>query len=243
MNTSENQRFHDLAHMALAGQATPAEQRELRALIAENPELNQEMKALGNEAGMVRELFPLLEDLKRPSGGVPQALMEKLNAEVGAVLDANAKSKGQLNDLLSGIEGWVRSRAGGGVEEAMAAVGHLRGLLTRTGLSRPFEEFAPWFLPARQASARVATKAHAELKSPKGEELHESERRQESGHAGKEDIENRLHALNTRLEKAEAISRECREEIRAILEVLTREQAGRSDRQKKLQIPPVKPQE
>lgn len=46
MNTGDNERFHELAHKALAKQATQAEQRELRALIAEDPKLKEEMEHL-----------------------------------------------------------------------------------------------------------------------------------------------------------------------------------------------------
>lgn len=110
MNIGDNERFHVLAHKALSKQATPAEQRELRSLITENPKLKEEMEELGGEAAIIREVLPLLEDLEQPPSGVPHPLMDRLKREVGEVIDANRKSKGDLRELLSKLEDWAHRR-------------------------------------------------------------------------------------------------------------------------------------
>ena len=86
MNTGDNERFHELAHKALAKRATQPKQWELRALIAENPKLKEEMEHLGGEAGVIRELLPLLADLQQHPRVIPHALMDRLRTEVGEEL-------------------------------------------------------------------------------------------------------------------------------------------------------------
>ena len=225
MNTGDNERFHELAHKALAEKATQAEQRELRALIAEDPKLKEEMEHLGGEAGVIRELLPLLEDLQQQPRGIPDDLMERLRTEVGEVLDANAKSKNEIVDLLTRLEKWARQQVGASREEVTALVALLRGsLLAREGEGRGAE-------PAMLRQSHLATMrgSHFAHAAPRLMEAVEARSREEEDRSRAE-LEIRLLSVGARLQQAEGITPKCRAEVLALLETLSRERERGAER-------------
>lgn len=225
MNTGDNERFHELGHKALAKQATQAEQRELRALIAENPKLKEEMEHLSDEAGVIRELLPLLEDLQQQPRGIPDLLMDRLRTEVGEVLDANAKSKNEIVDLLMRLEKWARQQVGASREEVTALVALLRGsLLAREGEGRGAE---PAML--RQSDLTTMRGSHFAYAAPRLMEAVEARSREEELRSRAE-LEKRLLSVEARLRQAKEITHECRAEVRALLETLSRERERGAER-------------
>lgn len=217
MNTGDNERFHELGHKALAKQATQAEQRELRALIAENPKLKEEMEHLSDEAGVIRELLPLLEDLQQQPRGIPDLLMDRLRTEVGEVLDTNAKSKNEIVDLLMRLEKWARQQVGASREEVTA-------LLAREGEGRGAE---PAML--RQSDLTTMRGSNFAYAAPRLMEAVEARSREEELRSRAE-LEKRLLSVEARLRQAEEITHECRAEVRALLETLSRERERGAER-------------
>jgi hypothetical protein len=218
MNINENERFHELAHKALAKEASPAEQRELRALIAENPKLKQEMEQMGGEVAVARELLEMIEDVQHPVGNVPPPPMARLSREVGEVFDSRKKSKAELGDLLARLEKWARQQAGAGREEVTAMVNVLRSSLLGGGSEE---------LMADVSMLRATPIACAAPRLMEGAEAYaladESKRR-------KAELEDRLRSIDNRLRQAEEISRECREEMRRLLEFMAQEKESSAKR-------------
>lgn len=225
MNTGDNERFHELAHKALAKKTTPAEQRELRALIAEDPKLKEEMEHLGGEAGVIRELLPLLEDLQQQPRGIPHDLMDRLRTEVGEVLDANAKSKNEIVDLLTRLEKWARQQVGASREEVTALVALLRGSL----LAREGEGWGAEPAMLRQSDLTTMRDSHFAYAAPRLMEAVEARSREEEVRSRAE-LEKRLLSVEARLRHAEEITHECRAEVRALLETLSHERERGAER-------------
>jgi hypothetical protein len=219
MNISDNERFHELAHKALAKQATPGEQRELRALIAENPKLKEELEQIGGETSVLRELLPLLEDLQQPPRGIPHLLMERLKSEVGEVIDANAESKSEIVDVLARLEKWARQQVGASRDEVMAMIAVLRESILSGGSEEPVAE---------AAMLRAPEIAHTE---PRLREEAEAGARAEEKRNRQAELERRLVSLEARIRQAEEITHACRDEVRALLEAFLRErEAGAEHR-------------
>ncbi len=218
MNISDNDRFHELAHKALTKQATPVEQRELGAMIAENPKLKVEMEQLGGEAAVVREILPLLEALQHPVPNIPAPPMDRLRSEVGSVFESRGKSKAELGDLLSRLEKWARQQAGASREEVTAMVNVLRSSLLGGGTEELMAD-------VRMLSAsKLAPAAPRLLEEAESYALaDESKRRQE-------ELEERLRSIDKRLRQAEEISSDCRKEMHQLLEFIGREKESSGKR-------------
>lgn len=210
-NTGENERFHELAHKALAKEASPAEQRELRALIAEKPELKREMENLGGEVAVARELIEMIEDVQHPVPNIPAPPMERLSREVGAVFESRKRSKAELGDLLARLEKWARHQAGAGKDELMAMVNVLRN----SYLGEASEE-----LMADVAMLSTTPLAYA---APRLMEVAEAYALADEGERRETELKKRLRSIEERLRQAEEISRECREEMHRLLEFATQE--------------------
>lgn len=209
MNISENERFHVLAHKALAKQATPTEERELRALIADDPKLKEEMEHLGGEAAVLRELLPLLQDLEQPPRGIPRSLMDRLTKDVGEVLDANGKSKRDLRELLAKLEDWAHRQTGVSRDEVAALVALLRGSLLKEG-------------EATLADVAILRAPEVSYTAPRlREEV--TGRAREATARRQEELERRLVSLEARLEEAQEITSKCRNDVRGLLEIFERE--------------------
>lgn len=226
MNISDNdERFHELAHKALAKKAAPAEHRELRALIAENPKLKEDLAQMGGEAAVLREILPLLEDLQHPMRDIPAPPMERLRAEVGEVFEARRKSKGELRELLGKMEDWAHRQAGASREEITALVALLReSLLAREGEGRGAE---PAML--RQSDLTTMRGSHFAHAAPRLMEAVEARLIEEEVRSRAE-LEKRLLSVEARLRQAEGIAHECRDEVRALLETLSRERERGAER-------------
>jgi len=211
MNTIENERFHELAHRALAKQAAPAEQRELGAMIAENPNLKEELERMGGEAAVLREILPLLEDLQHPIPDIPPPPMTRLRKEVGEAFAARAKSKNELGELLGRLENWARKQAGSSCGEVMAMVSVLRGsILGARGEDLQFEEAMIRAPEIAYGAPRLREEAEANVRAQ------ELRRRQD-------ELMRRLRSLESRIRQAEEISHDCRNEVRGLLEAFARE--------------------
>lgn len=210
MNISSNERFHELAHKALAKEASPAEHRELKALIAENPKLKEEIEQMGGEAVVLRELLPLLEELQHPVPNIPAPPMERLGREVGGVFRARAKSKGDLRELLGKLEDWAHRQADASREEVAALVALLRGSLLE-------EE-----CDAAPAEMMMLRSPEIGYPAPRLREKVAERAREEAAQRQRE-MERRLLSLEGRIREAEEITRKCRDEMRGLLEAFARD--------------------
>jgi hypothetical protein len=211
----DEKRFHELAHKALANEAQPAEQAELRALIAENPKLKEEFERMRAETAAAREILPLLEDVQHPQGNIPRAPMRRLQKEIREVFEQRSESKIELRELLARLEKWTVGQFGIERERVM----HLVSLLQHSlgaGRSEPADttdalreadfpntDFLAFVDP--EPSQSPATGKLAEARGPEA------------------DLVSRLRSLEVRIRHAEQINHECRQELGAILGVLTRD--------------------
>ncbi|MEI6195197.1 MAG: hypothetical protein WCS42_12790 [Verrucomicrobiota bacterium] len=228
MNISDNERFHELAHKALAKQATPTEQRELGAMIAENPKLKEAMEQMGGEAELLRELLPMLEDLQHPMPDIPPPPMELLRSEVGKVFESRKKTKAELGELLARLEKWARQQAGTSRDEVMAMVNVLRSSF----LGEATED-----LMADVAMLRSTTIACAAPTIMEGAETYARADESMRRHA---EVEDRLRSIDQRLRRSEEISRECREEMRRLLEFMAQEKESGAKRRGQQPVPKLK---
>lgn len=142
MNPREHERFQELAHQALAGEATPAGQEALQALLAAHPPLREEMERLKKEAALLREALPLLEDLRQPPRDLPPPPRERLRREVAAVFRAREqRAEDELRDLLRRLRETLGGPPAAGRQELTRLIAALRDWL---------EAHASWpFAPAR----------------------------------------------------------------------------------------------
>ena len=211
MNISNNERFHELAHRALAKLATPTEQRELGAMIAENPKLKEMMEQMGGEASVLREILPMLEDLQHPLPIIPAPPMERLRSEIGEVFESRKRSKAELGDLLARLETWARQQAGASREEVTAMANVLRSSLLGEGSEELMADTAMF------RTSKIVCAAPRLMEEAEAYAMADKNKRQQS------ELEDRLRSIDKRLHQAEEISRECREEMRQLLEFLAHE--------------------
>jgi hypothetical protein len=227
MNIGNEERFHELAHKALANVAQPAEQAELRALIAENPKLKEEFEQMGAESAAAREILPLLEDLQHPHGRIPRPPMQRLQKEIREVFKPRPESQGEVRELLARLEKWAGVRIGAERERIMELISFLRESLSTTLAERA--------RPA--ASLRVKACHYPLTTTPAVEEKAQETTRLEI------EFEKRLRSLEARIRQAEEITRECREEVRGLLEALARERETSAERRGQNPNPLTKPKE
>src|SRR5882762_1466866 len=96
MNKSTEERFHELAHKALAKEVQPAEHSELQALIVENPELKGEFEQLDAERTAAREMLMLMADVEDPQRPAPAIPRERLKRRVAEVFAQRQAPEGEL---------------------------------------------------------------------------------------------------------------------------------------------------
>jgi hypothetical protein len=207
MNAEETERLHALAQKARAKTATPAEHRELGALLAERLKVKEPVAQMGGDAMMVRELLPLLEGLNEPSKGIPDRLMKRLDMQVGAVIEANKRSRGEVDELLVKLEEWAGKQTGAGREEGSSLVGQLRGRLL---------EGASWRVPSKSATPYHAVMSFQEA-------LRWRVEAQKTYILLRDELERSARALDERLRELQASTQGCREEVQRLLKATAHE--------------------
>jgi hypothetical protein len=225
MNIGNEERFHELAHKALAKEAQPAEQAELRALIAENPKLKEEFEQMGVETSAARELLPLLEDLQHSHGRIPPPPMQRLQKAVREVFEPRPESQGEVRELLARLEKWAGRQIGAERERIVELISFLRESLSAQGGAPVAGQMAT--LRSRQARYAPSPMLQEEILAcalpPEREEARPEE----------EELESRLRALEVRIRRAEEITHECRDEVRGLLEAFARNREVKAERRGK----------
>ena len=219
MSLSNEERFCELAHKAIAKEAQPAEQAELQALLAENPTLKKEFEEMGAEAAIAREILPLLEDIQHPTGRIPQPPIERLKREVGKVFEQRRSEKGELSQLLDRLENWAGGAMRAEGRQIMELVAELRASVSETRDVRP---------AAIGRLGRVLREETPPL-APRGRS--EEELRRET------EFEERLRHLEQRIGQIERtahdsiarMAHECTQEVRALVSDFKRD-AGSGSR-------------
>jgi len=219
MSLSNEERFCELAHKAIAKEAQPAEQAELQALLAENPTLKKEFEEMGAEAAIAREILPLLEDIQHPTGRIPQPPIERLKREVGKVFAQRRSKKRELRELLDRLETWASGAMRAEGRQVMELLATLRASVSEMRELRP------------AAAALVSTMLFEESPrfAPRGRSEKEQRRQAE--------FEERLRRLEERIGEIERTAHEsiarmahdCTQEVRALLNELKREAGSRTD--------------
>jgi hypothetical protein len=126
MSTNNEHRFHELAHKSLAKEIQPAEEAELEALIAENPELKKEFEQLRGEMPAIRELLTLIQDVENPQGDVPAIPMERLKERVEAVFTQRQPSDVNILEALTKLEQWAAALVGNERKKVMELIEGIR---------------------------------------------------------------------------------------------------------------------
>ena len=94
-----DERFFDLAMKVIARQCTEGERAELEAMLAEHPELKAEFEQLQADAGLAREVAPLVAATRASSGEFPAYARERLQTKVrrtlGGSRSGGAKARGR----------------------------------------------------------------------------------------------------------------------------------------------------
>lgn len=217
MNMSD-ERFHELAHKALGKEATPAEQRELRALIAEKPALKEELEQMSTEVAAVREILPLLEDIEHPRHGTPAPPMQRLQRQVQEVFKQKPESPGELRELLARLESWAGRKMGAERKHLMELISSIRQSMSAPS-GEVFAEAAMLQAPMARYAARRRLSEEAEFRVAR--ETEEEAKKRES------EFEDRLRSLEARLQQAEQIAHECQEEMRGLIKAFAREREVR----------------
>jgi hypothetical protein len=225
MNMSNEERFHELAHKALAKEAQAAERAELQALIAENPKLKEEFEHLGAERAAAREILPLLEDIEHPQGRIPPPPMARLQKAVRGVFESQRESPGELRELLVRLEQWASRQVGVERERLKELIAFLRESVSTQGGAAAAGQMAT--LRSRRVRFAPAPMLQEEALAcalpPEREETKPEE----------EELESRLRALEARIRRAEEITHECRDEVRGLLEAFARSREAKAERRGK----------
>ncbi len=220
MNIEGNERFHELAHKALANDTQPAEQAELKAFIAENPKLKEEFEQMEQESAAAREILPLLEDIQHPRSGVPQPPMRRLQQEVRDVFEPRSESKKELYELLAKLEKWADKQIGAERERVVEWI----SMLSRSFVAGPPEPLFTKVPPSLTESLRMLRSSEKTTLEAAGGKTEEAKYRQAV-------FEKRLRSLEERIRQAEQITQYCREEVQGLLEELEREREISEQRQ------------
>jgi hypothetical protein len=230
MNMSNEERFHELAHKALARAAEPTEQAELQALIAENPQLKEEIEQMDAETSVARELLPLIEDLQDPRRDMPQPPMRRLQRAIQEVFGPRAESPGELRELLARLENWAERQ-----------IGHERHRLVelisdfRSSLSAPRGEHVIGLRVVQACAAPKASRLREEAEVLAMGEGEEERKKREA------QFEARLRSLEARIRQAEQITHECREEMQGLIEAFASDREARAERKQARSNQPSKP--
>jgi hypothetical protein len=217
MNRHDEERFHELAHKVLSEEADPAEQDDLRALIAGDPKLKNEFEQLATESTAARELLMLMEDVEHPQGPIPPVPMAVLKQRLAQAFVERKSSPRDIFDSLRKLHRWANAQIGADREIVMMSLNVLQdALLARSDLpiasrvqlesSRQF--ILPKAMPARHAMSYgmqqniEATNRMVEFRS-------------------------RMVALERRLRESEEMTKQCRHEIQQLIESFDREFSNR----------------
>ena len=107
MNIDSDNRFHELAHKALAKAAQPDELAELQEMIENNPMLESKFEQLGADSAAARELLMLMQSMENPQEGVPPVPVDRLSRRIAEVFARPHPRDEELNDLLSRLGKWA----------------------------------------------------------------------------------------------------------------------------------------
>jgi len=86
MNSMNDERFFDLAMKVIARQATAAESAELQAALVKEPARKAELAQWQAQAGLVREVLPLVNATEAPAGELPAYARGRLQTKVRETL-------------------------------------------------------------------------------------------------------------------------------------------------------------
>src|SRR5207253_1098340 len=86
MNSINDQSFFELAMKVIARQATDAERADLHALLAQQPELRAEFARLEADAGVAKDVLPLITACTASTGEFPAYARERLQTAVRQTL-------------------------------------------------------------------------------------------------------------------------------------------------------------
>jgi len=223
MNISREDRFHELAHKALAKNAQPSEQAELRGLIAESPKLKEEFEQMGAESAVAREILPLLENVQHPHGRIPPPPMQRLQKAVREVFEPHPESQAELGELLRRLDKWAARRLGVERERVMELISFIRESSEAAGREPVLAEMAMLHKLSPIYAAAPQLKEEDEVR-PVGE-MEEDRKR-------KGEFEERLRSLESRICQAEQVMHECKSEMLGLLEAFTRNQEARAERKR-----------
>jgi hypothetical protein len=101
-----DERFFDLAMKVIARQATEAEQEELDALLAREPELKTKFKRLQGDVRAAKEALPLMDATQATGGELPAYARGRLQTKVRETLGRPAEEKEADRSLAWGWR-WV----------------------------------------------------------------------------------------------------------------------------------------
>ncbi|MBI5821354.1 MAG: hypothetical protein HZA88_20495 [Verrucomicrobia bacterium] len=83
---ADDQQFFDLAMKSFAGQASAAEEAELNSLLTSRPELKAKFDRLKADAGIAKEVLPLMEATEAQAGKLPEYARGRLQTKVRETL-------------------------------------------------------------------------------------------------------------------------------------------------------------
>jgi hypothetical protein len=112
MNPSNDKHFFDLSMRVISRQCSEQERVELAELIARQPELQAEFEQLRADAGIFREVAPLLEATDAAIGELPSYARERLQQHVKIRLPQAAVSAEDVETPAPARRLWWRWAAG-----------------------------------------------------------------------------------------------------------------------------------
>jgi hypothetical protein len=100
MNVMNDERFFDLAMKVIAEQATAAEHADLDAAVAGDPARKVEFERWRAQAGLAREVLPLLAAVDSTQGELPAYVRGRLQTKVRQTLGRPVVAERKRNPLL-----------------------------------------------------------------------------------------------------------------------------------------------
>lgn len=216
MNTSNDERFHELVHKVLANEAQPTEQSELRTLIAEDPKLKEEFEQLTVEGAVVRHILPMLEDFQHHRSPTPPPPMARLGKEVARVFEEKGARLEEVHELLESLKRWA---------------GGLRTGEGRTNVFQWVDEFRASLLGRHGEVRAMGAPAHAVFAEEPSCLTREGVRGERNARELQRnaEFERRLGDLAGRIEQAAQMANQCGEELRELVEIFKRERDIREE--------------
>jgi len=219
MNKSEDERFCELAHKAIAKRAEALELAELETMLEDHPKLKQEFEELRVEVALVREALPLFKDIERQDVTVPAIPLERLRHEVRGVFEQRNAAKARLGSLLTELrELMTGGRGKGERERGVGLLAALEEILLTGGGAFELETQ----MLAEMSSVRFAPSRAK--RSP----LETSEERVGRGERMRveADLQIRLRTMEDRLSDALRHLVNCSDEARMLLDTIREERAA-----------------